>query len=63
MRFPKYETAFRYRGAITDGFLGNAPTQVCDARIMKETVELILKNSNGSDPLADEKAILPKLYC
>ena len=63
MRFPKYETAFRYHGAITDGFLGNAPTQACDARIMKETVELILSNSNGADPLADEKAILPKLYC
>lgn len=61
-RFPKYETAFRYHGAITDGFIGNAPTQLCDARIMKETVERIFKNSNGTDPLADERALSPKLY-
>lgn len=63
LRFPKYETAFRYHGAITDGFIGNAPTQVCDARIMKDVMELIMKRSNGEDPLIDEKSILPKLYC
>ena len=63
MRFPKYETAFRYHGAIRDGFVGSAPTQLCDARIMKEVVELIVKNAEGEDPLADEKAIMPKLYC
>ena len=62
MRFPKYETAFRYHGAITDGFVGDAPTQLCDARIMKETIELILKNCEGVDPLADEKALPPKWY-
>jgi aminoglycoside 3-N-acetyltransferase len=62
-RFPQYETAFRYHGAIRDGFVGNAPTQLCDARIMKDTVELIFKNMNGADPLADEAAIDPKLYC
>lgn len=63
MRFPKYETAFRYHGAITDGFVGNAPTQLCDARIMKETVARIRKNAEGVDPLADERAIPPKWYC
>lgn len=63
MRFPKYETAFRYHGAITDGFIGNAPTQLCDARIMKQTMERILQNSEGADPLADEKAFPPKWYC
>lgn len=63
LRFLKYETAFRYHGAVRDGFIGNAPTQLCDARIMKETMEKIIKNSNGEDPLADEKIILPKLYC
>ena len=26
LRFPKYETAFRYWGCIRDGFIGNAPT-------------------------------------
>ncbi len=62
-RFPKYETAFRYRGCITDGFIGNAPTQLCDARKMKETVERIWQNSEGKDPLAKEAPIKPKLYC
>ena len=62
MRFPKYETAFRYYGAITDGFIGDAPTQVCDAVIMKDVMELILNNS-GTDPLVEEKAMPPKWYC
>jgi hypothetical protein len=43
--------------------LGNAPVQCCDARIMKETMELIQKNCEGADPLSDEKAIPPKWYC
>lgn len=62
LRFTKYETPFRYHGAIRDGFIGNAPAQVCDARIMKETLELIFKNSGGADPLVDEKPISPLLY-
>lgn len=62
LRFCKYETAFRYHGAIRDGFIGNAPTQLCDARIMKETMELIATRSGDKDPLADEFAISPKLY-
>lgn len=61
-RFPKFETAFRYYRAITDGFIGNAPTQLCDARIMKDTLEKIFKNADGVDPLADERALSPKLY-
>ena len=62
LRFPKYETAFRYHGAIIDGYIGNAPTQLCDARIMKDVMELIQKNSDGKDPLADERDIPPRLY-
>lgn len=61
-RFPKYETAFRYHGCITDGFIGSAPTQLCDAVKMKDVVELIFKNSEGKDPLADERPIKPKTY-
>ena len=48
-------------GAITDGFLGNAPTQLCDARIMKETVERIIR-ADTTDPLASESAIAQRLY-
>lgn len=62
-RFPKYETAFRYYGAIADGFVGNAPTQACDARLMKEVMSLILSRCDGVDPLADERAFPPKWYC
>jgi aminoglycoside 3-N-acetyltransferase len=62
-RFEKYDMAFRYHGCIADGFIGNAPTQLCDARRMKETVELIFKNSGGIDPLATEEPIPPRWYC
>ncbi len=62
LRFVKYETAFRYHGAIVDGFVGNAPTQACDAIIMKDVMELISKRGNGTDPLIDEKSISPTLY-
>ena len=62
-RFPKYETAFRYHGAITDGFVGNAPTQVCDTRIMKEVMEMILENCGDIDPLSEERAMPPAWYC
>jgi len=63
LRFPKYETAFRYFGCIRDGFLGRAPTQLCDAIGMKETVEKIFSHADGKDPLSDEKPILQAWYC
>ena len=62
-RFPKYEVAFRYHGAITDGFIGRAPTQLCDAVKMKEVVELILSRCGAKDPLGDERPIPPKWFC
>lgn len=61
-RFHKYETAFRYHGCIRDGFIGDAPAQLCSARGMKEVVELITSRSGGTDPLSDEEPISPKLY-
>ena len=63
VRFPKYETPFRYYGAITDGFFGNAPVQACDAVIMKQVMELILKNHKGKDPLEKEWPFPPSVYC
>ena len=62
MRFPRYELALRYHGAITDGFIGNAPTQCCDAVIMKEVLERIWQRCEGTDPLREEKEIPPKWY-
>lgn len=61
-RFPKYETAFRYHRCITDGFVGNAPTQLCNAVKMKETIEYIYKNCGENDPLRDEEPIPQKWY-
>ena len=63
LRFVKYDTPFRYHGCITDGFIGNAPTQLCDARKIKETIELIFKNSDGVDVLENEYPIPQKFYC
>lgn len=62
-RFIQYDTAFRYMRCITDGFVGDAPTQLCDARRMKETVERIFARSGGVDPLASGEQIPPKWYC
>jgi aminoglycoside 3-N-acetyltransferase len=63
LRFPQYETAFRYHHAITDGFVGNAPTQLCDAVKMKEVMEMIWERSEHSDVLRDERPISQKFYC
>ena len=61
--FPKYDTAFRYRGATRQGFVGDAPTQLCSARKMHDTVKLIWDRANGEDPLKDSEPIPPKWYC
>ncbi len=60
-RFPQYETAFRYHGAITDGHLGDAPVQACDARIAKQVMEMIFARADH-DPLSDEAALPPVWY-
>ena len=62
-RFIKYETAFRYHRCTVDGFVGDAPTQLCDAMGMMETVKLIWERMGGEDPLASEYPIQPKWYC
>ncbi len=60
--FNKYDIPFRYHGCITDGFIGNAPAQLCNAAKQKEVVELIVKNSNGEDPL-EFSYVPPKRFC
>ncbi|MBR2934055.1 MAG: AAC(3) family N-acetyltransferase [Oscillospiraceae bacterium] len=62
-RFIKYDTPFRYHRCITDGFIGNAPTQLCNARKMRDTIALIWNNSGGIDPLFSENPIPQKWYC
>jgi aminoglycoside 3-N-acetyltransferase len=60
-QFPNYEPAFRYHGCIVDGFIGNAPTQLCNARKMKQVLELIHKRSGGEE-LLDSLRVIPKEY-
>ncbi len=60
-RFLKLELPFRYRGCIVDGWLGDAPAELCSARGMLEVMKLIYERSSD-DPLATEVAIDPKCY-
>ena len=61
-QFPNYEPAFRYHGCITDGFVGDAPTQLCNARKMKQVMELIYCRSGGEELLAVLEPIPLKYY-
>ena len=60
--YVKFEPAFRYFGAIKDGFVGNAKTQLCSAVKMKETLELIYSRANGVEILSDNSPLDEKLY-
>ena len=61
-KYPKYEPAFRARGCIRDGFVGSAPTQLCDCRGMAQTVALVRKRSGGAELLADNAPLPEDLY-
>ncbi len=61
-RFPKYEPAFRHHGCITDGFIGEAPAQLCDARKMRDVMMLITARSGGTELLADYEPLDEALY-
>lgn len=61
--YPKYEPAFRYHGCITDGRLGDANVQLCDARGMYEVLRLIRERSGGKELLADDAPLLREYYC
>lgn len=60
--YPKYEPAFRYHGAIRDGFIGNAATQLCDARKMKEVLSLVRERSGGVELLANDAPLKEEYY-
>ena len=61
-QFPNYEPAFRYHGCIIDGFIGDAPTQLCNARKMKMVMELIYRRSGGRELLASLTPIPLEYY-
>ena len=60
--FGKFEKAFRYHGCIKDGTLGNAKVQLCDAKKIKEVIELIYSRNDGSELLGDFAPLKTKLY-
>ena len=60
--YPKYEPAFRHYNCITDGFVGNAKTQLVSARKIKDIIELIHQRSGDTDVLIDDKPLDEALY-
>lgn len=60
--YPKYEPAFRHHGCITDGFVGNAKTQLLPAKKIKEVVELVYNRNGRNEVLADNFPLDEKLY-
>ena len=61
--FPKFDTAFRYFKAINDGFIGDAPCQLCDCGLVFEAVKTIFENSGNVDPLKIKDPIPPSRKC
>lgn len=59
--FPKYEPAFRAHGCIKDGYVGDARTQLCDARGMAEVIRLMMGRAE-CDLLRDVDVIPPEWY-
>ena len=60
--FPKYEPAFRHHGCIVDGFVGNAPTQLCSARGMRDVMRMIRARSGGIELMADDQPLDQAYY-
>ncbi len=60
--FPKLEPAFRYHGCITDGMIGEAPTQLCDAKKQKDTFGVIVERAKGQEFLRDDRPLPTAWY-
>ena len=60
--FGKYEPAFRYHGCVVDGYIGDAPTQLCSARKMKEVIELVRQRSREIELLHDDIPLKKEWY-
>lgn len=60
--FPKLEPVFRKAGCITDGRLGLAPVQLCDAAGQYDAMKRLYEKAAGRDLLADGEPVDPSLY-
>ncbi|MBQ8175370.1 MAG: AAC(3) family N-acetyltransferase [Clostridia bacterium] len=61
-QYPKYDVAFRRFGHISDGFVGNAPALLCDARGMRDVMMLVRQRSEGRELCADHVPLDPAWY-
>lgn len=60
--FHKMEPAFRAHGLITDGFVGKAPSTLCDARGMYEVLKKVWENAGRRDLFADDEPLAEEWY-
>ena len=60
--FPKFEAPFRHYGCISDGFIGEAKAQFCNARKMYAVMEKIYKNNKFGELLSNDEPIDERLY-
>jgi len=62
-RFCKLDLPFRYHGCVTNGFVGEAPAQLCSTKGLFDVMKLIYeRGGEGYDPFVGELAIPPKYY-
>lgn len=61
-KYPKYEPAFRAHGCIRDGFVGDAPAQLCDCKKMAEVMAIVREKSGGRELLADDAPLPREFY-
>lgn len=61
-RFVKFETPFRYHGVIDDGYIGDAPVQMCSASKIIDVLYRIYANNNMGELLADDLPVDESLY-
>lgn len=60
--YPKYEPAFRHFGAISDGKIGSADVQLCDARKMAKAMERVRERSGGAELMFDDTELKKEYY-
>lgn len=60
--FGKLEPAFRHHGCIIDGEIGGAKVQLCQAKKMKEVLEMVHRNSENVEIFLDDVEIPSKWY-
>lgn len=60
--FGKLEKPFRYHGCIIDGMIGEAKVQLCSARKIKETLELIHARSGNVEIFLDDDELPEEWY-